>query len=203
MSRAEHATIALYESADLRGELIDEDAERLLQWASDEIVRIDAHAADDSAFEDEIAALHRVVKGVNRVIGKRADLTADEMSAALDKIADSSAAIGRPLTREGLAMVGGGALTARAANIEETLHGQALADAVAFAAGAASEHAPSDSDLLDTLMAWVGGVTNTPTVILGRSPFAPQSGAASPARVVGESLPSADTPPPADEPIDL
>ena len=57
MSRAKDAVISLYESADLRGELMDDDAETLLHWTESEIARLDLQAADDSEFEASMDCL--------------------------------------------------------------------------------------------------------------------------------------------------
>ena len=51
MSRAEDAVQRLYESADVRDELTDDEAETLLKWAEDELIRLDESGADDETFE--------------------------------------------------------------------------------------------------------------------------------------------------------
>lgn len=153
MSRVEAATIALYESADLRDNLVDDDADNLLKWAESEIARLDASSPDDEAFAAGVEALQRVIKGMNRFVGKWAQLTPDERTAALDKIAGASADIGRPVSVESAPKL---ADTVPAG--DQTLRGDPmLFDSTAFA------RPVSDSEVLDLLMLWVNGSGDTGT----------------------------------------
>jgi hypothetical protein len=142
MSRAETALMSLYEDASLRGDLIDSDADRLLKWAEAQIVRLDAESPDDAAFEAGIDALRGLVKTMNRFAGRSADRTPDENAAALGRMSEDAAAIGRP--------VQAAAFAPPVPDPDDALRSFSLGDA---------EGASSQSTMLAVLIGWIDGAT--------------------------------------------
>jgi hypothetical protein len=71
MSRVEDAQMRLYEDADLRDELTDDEAEKLLHWAESELARLDAAAPDDESFEAQVDTLMKLLKQMNRYAGRQ------------------------------------------------------------------------------------------------------------------------------------
>ncbi len=69
MSRAEDALMRLYESASVRDELTDEEAEALLKWAETEVTRLDQSGVDDETFDDGVRTLMKLAKEMNRFAG--------------------------------------------------------------------------------------------------------------------------------------
>ncbi len=92
MSRVEDAQMRLYEKADLRDELTDDEAEKMLKWAERELARLDASGADDPEFEAKAAALMDLLKQLNRYAGRQGQLTAQ--AAMPDNIAALAANLG-------------------------------------------------------------------------------------------------------------
>ncbi len=87
MSRAEDALMRLYESASLRDELTDDEAEHLLKWAEAEVARLDESGADDDAFEARVDTLMRLLKQMNRYAGRQGQIAAQGVDAAPQQIA--------------------------------------------------------------------------------------------------------------------
>jgi hypothetical protein len=148
MSRAEDAVLALYEDASLRDDLVDDDAETLYRWAEAQIARLDAAFADDAAFEQAVAALRRVLSGVNHLVGGRAFKTADEIDAEIAQIAASAAEIGRAVDPEQAPDL---------ARAEEAAFGD---DALRSLSIGGSDPS-SDSAALAALLAWLDGGAET------------------------------------------
>lgn len=96
MSRAEDVLMRLYEDADLRDELTDEEADRLLKWAETELSRLDASAADDAAFETQADTLMKLLKHMNRFAGRQGQLSAQGASQTPDTIATLASELGHP-----------------------------------------------------------------------------------------------------------
>lgn len=96
-ARVEAAIQRLYEEPDLRDELTDDEAERLLRWAEAELTRVDAGSADDAAFDTAVDTLRSLIKAINRFIGRRGYASPDEQAAAFAKIAAHAQALGYPL----------------------------------------------------------------------------------------------------------
>jgi hypothetical protein len=59
----------LYESASLRDDLNDEEAQTLLTWGQEQVRRIAAEAPDD--FEQQMRFLRQLIKSINRFVGQR------------------------------------------------------------------------------------------------------------------------------------
>ena len=103
MSRVENALQAIYEDPGLRDELQDAEAEKLLQWAETELTRLDTTGADDAAFDEKVSELRRLLKGMNRLVGRRDQIGAQASDDALDKLAAHANALGYALTPDQLA----------------------------------------------------------------------------------------------------
>ena len=96
MSRAESAVERLYERADLRDELTDDEAETLLKWAEGELVRLDASSPDDDAFDAQVDTLVRLIKQINRYAGRQGQLSAQDADQTPAAIATLAASLGYP-----------------------------------------------------------------------------------------------------------
>lgn len=128
MSRAENALQAIYEDPGLRDELQDAEAEKLLKWAEAELVRLDASGADDAAFDEKVSELRRLLKGMNRLVGRRDQIGAQASDDALDKLVAHANALSYALTpdqlaafaREGAALDGVSAVERLTALISQT-----------------------------------------------------------------------------------
>ncbi len=94
MSRAEDALMRLYESASLRDELTDEEAQQLLKWAEDEVVRLDESGADDDAFEARVDTLMRLLKQMNRYAGRQGQMSAQGVDQTPQQIAGLASELG-------------------------------------------------------------------------------------------------------------
>jgi hypothetical protein len=94
MSRVEDAQMRLYEDADLRDELTDDEAEKLFRWAEAELARLDAASADDDAFEAQAETLMKLLKQMNRYAGRQGQLSAQGATEAPDKIAALASELG-------------------------------------------------------------------------------------------------------------
>ena len=106
MSRVDSALEALYEDASLRDELRDDEANELLKWAEAELVKLDESGATDADFESKIAELRQLVRGLNRFVGRRAEISAQAGDTALVKLTEHAGALGYALTPDQLAQFG-------------------------------------------------------------------------------------------------
>jgi len=94
MSRVENAVQRLYESADVRDELTESEAETLLKWAEDELTRLDQSGADDATFEAKVATLMDLLKHMNRYAGRQGQLSAQADDQAPSAIASLAGSLG-------------------------------------------------------------------------------------------------------------
>lgn len=114
MSRAEGALMRLYENADLRDELTDDEAETLLKWAETQLTLLDTPALDDEAYEAQVDTLMRLIKQMNRYAGRQGQgfaaqsLSAQGVDETPTKIAALAAALGRETDAEQIAAAGTG-----------------------------------------------------------------------------------------------
>lgn len=156
MSRAENALQAIYEDPGLRDELQDAEAEKLLKWAEAELTRLDASGADDAAFDEKVSELRRLLKGMNRLVGRRDQIGAQASDDSLDKLAAHANALGYGLTpdqlaafaREGAALDGISAverLTALVSQTETPAHAHNEPPVAAQVADASTE-APAEAE---------------------------------------------------------
>lgn len=108
MSRAENALMRLYEDADLRDELTDDEADQMLKWAESELTRLDASGVDDSAFEAQVDTLLNMLKKINRFAGRQGQFSAQSNDQAPANIAALAAELGHPASAEQVAAAGTG-----------------------------------------------------------------------------------------------
>jgi hypothetical protein len=94
MSRVEAALMRLYEHADLRDELTDDEAEKLFRWAEAELTRLDAASPDDAAFEARADTLMKLLKQMNRYAGRQGQLAAQGATEAPGRIAALASELG-------------------------------------------------------------------------------------------------------------
>lgn len=103
MSRAGDALQAFYEDAGLRDELTDEEAKPLFQWAEAELGKLDAQGADDAVFEEKVGELRRLLRGMNRLVGRRAEFATQADDGALTRLTEHANALGYALHPDQLA----------------------------------------------------------------------------------------------------
>lgn len=108
MSRAENALMRLYEDADLRGELTDDEADQMLKWAEGELTRLDASGVDDSAFESQVETLLNMLKKINRFAGRQGQFSAQANDQTPAAIAALATELGHPASTEQVAAAGTG-----------------------------------------------------------------------------------------------
>ena len=112
MSRAEDALMRLYEDADLRDELTDDEAAQMLKWAEAELTRLDASSPDDAAFASQVDALFDLLKRMNRFAGRQGQLAPQAFAQSNDQtpanIAALAAQLGHPASPEQVAGTGTG-----------------------------------------------------------------------------------------------
>lgn len=103
MSRTENALMRLYENADLRDELTDDEADQMLKWAEGELARLDAAAPDDAAFEAQVETLMDMLKKLNRFAGRQGQFSAQSTDQAPASIAALASGLGHPTSPEQIA----------------------------------------------------------------------------------------------------
>lgn len=85
---------SLYEEADVRDELTDDEAQALFQWAEEQVNRLANQELDDAAFETALTHLKRLIRNMNRFAARLPDLNAEDQQAMLAKMRVSASAIG-------------------------------------------------------------------------------------------------------------
>jgi hypothetical protein len=95
MSQLERAKEALYGDTTIRDELSDEEAKKLYAWAEARITELAAKHLDDEAFDAAWEELRKLLMRINRFVGRRGNMSAEEQGEYLGKVADAaSAALG-------------------------------------------------------------------------------------------------------------
>lgn len=87
MTRPEDILQRLYEDTGWREDLTDAEANQLLSWAERKLYQVDAQAAAESDFEAKVENVQRVLRKINKFVGRRGSLTAEEQQATLNEIA--------------------------------------------------------------------------------------------------------------------
>lgn len=108
MSRAQNALMRVYENADLRDELTDDEANAMFKWAEAELARIDAASADDASFEAQADTLMDLLKKMNRFAGRQGQISAQGVDPAPTNIAGLATELGHPASPEQIAAAGTG-----------------------------------------------------------------------------------------------
>lgn len=96
MANAESAIEHLYGDAAVRDSLADPEAETLLRWAEDQIMRLASETSDEAVFEAQVDALRRLVKGVNRFVGERGQMDTTDRDARLADLLERGQTLGAP-----------------------------------------------------------------------------------------------------------
>jgi len=117
----------LHEDEALTTDLNDAEAQQLLQWAEAQLKQMVQAQTDEAAFDEIFGVLRQFVKQVNRVVGQRAALSAEEVSEQLTKLAESARTLNA------------GEIPAQALN----------------ASAQSLESVPNPSALIDLLTSWV------------------------------------------------
>lgn len=108
MSRAQDALQRIYENADLRDELTDDEANAMLKWAEAELARIDATSTDDANFEAQAHTLMSLLKRMNRFAGRQGQISAQGVDPAPTNIAGLATELGHSASPEQIAATGTG-----------------------------------------------------------------------------------------------
>jgi hypothetical protein len=98
--QAEWAIQSLYENPGARDELLDHEAEVLLRWGEGQIMRLAEMNMDDATFEEAYDHLSGLVRRVNRLAARRAQLPVEDVEVALNRIIEAATMIGLPVAPE-------------------------------------------------------------------------------------------------------
>lgn len=82
----QQAVMRLYEDEALTDALTDKAAQILLKWAEQQLKNLAAQTSGQSDFDPKADQLRRALRAINRTVGRRADLSAPEMSEQLAKV---------------------------------------------------------------------------------------------------------------------
>ena len=102
LEQAEWAVQSLYENPGVRDELTDAEAQTLLKWGEAQIQRLAAMGMDDAEFEEAFDRLSGLIKRMNRLAARQAYLQPEDQALAMNRIAESAAAIGLPISAQAL-----------------------------------------------------------------------------------------------------
>jgi len=94
VSKSEAFTQSLYEDADLREDLTDEEAAPLFEWASGMAHELEAAGANEEEFEAKTKQLRQLIKKVNRFVGQRSYVEADAHQQQLDDLRAAAQTLG-------------------------------------------------------------------------------------------------------------
>jgi hypothetical protein len=94
MAQADRAIESLYEDAGLLDELVDSDAQLLMQWAEKQVEALAGRNLDDAAFDEAVSQLKQLLTRINRYVGRHDYLTPDEQHDWMTKIVESASALG-------------------------------------------------------------------------------------------------------------
>lgn len=108
MSRAEDAQMRLYELTDVRDELTDDQADKLLKWAEAEITRLDESGISDEEFTAKTDALIAMLADINRFAGRQGQFSAQGVSEYPALIAAQAEQLGHPLSADQITAAGTG-----------------------------------------------------------------------------------------------
>lgn len=94
MPDAQAAIQRLYEETSVRDELIDEEAELLLRWAEEQVIRLAAQRPDPAVFEESYGELVRLLTRMSRFAAGQSGMSPDEAQTAMSRIEVSASAVG-------------------------------------------------------------------------------------------------------------
>ncbi len=98
--QAEWAVQSLYENPGARDELMDSEAEILLRWGEEQIMRLAGIQLDDASFEEAYDHLSGLIRRVNRLAARRGHLPPEDVEVALNRIIEAATMIGLPVAPE-------------------------------------------------------------------------------------------------------
>jgi hypothetical protein len=98
--QADWAIQNLYENPGTRDELTDSEAMILLEWAETQARRLAALDMDEISFEAAYDSLSGLIRRMNRLAGRQADLPLEDVETLLNRIAEYAAAIGLMISPE-------------------------------------------------------------------------------------------------------
>ena len=90
MSNADDALQRLYEDTSWREDLIDSEANALLQWAESKLIAPSAHAASESDaidFAARVDEIRHIMRQIDKFVARRDHMPPDEQQLALDDMA--------------------------------------------------------------------------------------------------------------------
>lgn len=94
MTKADRAIERMYGELNLTDELRDDEAQELLKWGEDELLRQDEATPDEETFDARFKGVRKLMKDINRAVGRRADSTDDDLRKRLQKFAEHAAELG-------------------------------------------------------------------------------------------------------------
>lgn len=94
MAKVERAIERMYGELNLTDELRDEEAQDLLKWGENELLRQDEATPDEETFDARFKGVRSLMKDVNRLVGRRGDSTEDDLRDRLQKFAAHAAELG-------------------------------------------------------------------------------------------------------------
>ena len=100
--QAEWAIQILYENVSARDELTDEEAETLLKWGEEQIMRLADQELDEEQFELAFDTLSGLVRRMNRMAARWGQMPPEDQEVALNRIAEQASSIGLPIPPEQL-----------------------------------------------------------------------------------------------------
>jgi len=95
---AQQAIERLYEDESLTSALDDTAAQPLMRWAERQLERLAPSAPDEPRFEQDFAALRKLIKRIGRYIDRRREWSEAEQADELDVIKHEAESISAPLT---------------------------------------------------------------------------------------------------------
>ncbi len=100
--QAEWAIQSLYENLSARDELNDAEAETLLSWGEEQLLRLADLDLDEEQFELLFDACSGLVRRINRLAARQSHMQVEDLEIALNRIAEQASRIGLPIPPENL-----------------------------------------------------------------------------------------------------
>lgn len=104
MPNAERAIERLYEDAAVRDSLADPEAQTLLRWGEDQVMRLAETTPDDAAFDAAYDRLRSLLKSANRFVGERGQMDATARETRLSALLADGQALGAPVAASASAL---------------------------------------------------------------------------------------------------
>ena len=102
--QAEWAIQSLYENVSARDELTDEEAETLLKWGEEQIIRLADQELDEAQFEMAFDTLSGLVRRMNRLAARWSNMQSEDQEIAMNRIAEEANQIGLSIPPESLTL---------------------------------------------------------------------------------------------------